>query len=266
MVSKTLSVEAIRRQLATTIVGRHVYLFGEVESTNTVLRYLARHGAREGSVVLADSQTHGRGRAGRAWFSPAGVNLYASVLFREPLSPRDAPGFSFIASLALADAIEALGLDPAIKWPNDLLVQQKKVAGSLMECATVGDRIEFLVLGMGVNLNADPESLRAALGPTAAAASSLATFTGRPVDRNAFAASYLNHLDEWARTYRRHGVAPIMAAWRGRDMLTGRRVSVGDGQAVDARVLGVDDEGHLLVRDASGGRRVVLTEAIRVLD
>jgi BirA family biotin operon repressor/biotin-[acetyl-CoA-carboxylase] ligase len=261
-----LSIEAIRRLLATTTVGRHLYLFGEVESTNTVLRHLARSGAAEGAVVLAEAQTQGRGRLGRPWFSPPGVNLYASALFRERLRPREAPRFSFIASLALADAIKDLGLHPAIKWPNDVLVERKKVAGSLMECATRGDEVEFLVLGVGVNVNVDAEALRAALGPSGMAAGSLSVLAGHEIDRNAFAASYLNHLDDWARRYRASGAQPILAAWRDRDILTGRRVGVGDGASFDGRCLGVDDEGHLIVEDALGRRRVVLAEEIRVLD
>jgi len=115
------SIEAIRRRLRTSVVGRDL-LFGEVELTNTLLSRPARSGDTEGSVVLAESQRHGRGRLGQVWFSPSGVNLYASVLFRERLTPRAAAQFSFIAGLAQADAIEELGLH--------VLVDTKKVKGA----------------------------------------------------------------------------------------------------------------------------------------
>ncbi len=262
-----LSIEAIRRRLRTSVVGRHLFLFGEVESTNTVLSRLAGSGATEGSVVLAESQRQGRGRLGQAWFSPSGVNLYASVLFRERLTPRAAAQFSFIAGLALADAIKELGLHPAIKWPNDVLVDTKKVAGTLVECAIRGELVDFLVLGVGVNLNVDPQSLRHALGEAAEAATSLSAATGHEIDRNAFAASYLNRLEDWAACYRNNGAATVLAAWRDRDILTGRRVMVrGADAGFDGRVLGVNDEGRLVVQDSLGSGRVVLTEEIRVLD
>ncbi len=262
-----LSIEAIRRGLDTRTVGRHLYLFGDVESTNTVLRHLARSGAAEGTVVLAEAQSQGRGRLGQVWFSPAGVNLYVSVLFREGLKPREAPVFSFIVSLALADAVKELGLQPAIKWPNDVLVGRKKVAGSLMECATRGETVEFMVLGAGVNLNVDAAALHAALGPGGTAATSLGAAAGREIDRNAFAVAYLNRLDAWACRYRTEGPAPVLDAWRERDILTGRRVEIrGERAAFDGRVLGVDDTGRLLVQDSHGDRHVILTEEIRVLD
>ncbi|HET7874224.1 MAG TPA: biotin--[acetyl-CoA-carboxylase] ligase [Methylomirabilota bacterium] len=263
----SLSIEAIRRRLTAETVGGHLYVFGEVESTNTVMRHLARSGAEEGAVVLAESQSQGRGRLGQPWFSPAGVNLYASVLFRPGFPPREAPRFAFIASLALADAVREQGLHPGIKWPNDVLVGRKKAAGSLMECATRGDEVEYLVLGVGVNLNVDLTALQEALGEAARAATSLAAVAGREIDRSAFAASYLNALDDWARRYRKEGPAPILAAWRQRDILTGRRVEVrGNGTAYDGRALGVDDDGRLIVQDAHGARHVVLTEEIRTLD
>jgi BirA family biotin operon repressor/biotin-[acetyl-CoA-carboxylase] ligase len=265
--TELLSIEAIRTGLSATIVGRQLFLFGEVESTNAVLRNLAQVGAREGTVVLAEAQLRGRARLGRQWFSPGNVNLYVSVLFRPAFPPVEAPRFAFIAGLALADAVKDLGLSPAIKWPNDVLVERKKVGGSLAECGTRGDTIEYLILGVGVNLNVDVESLRRALGPAGLAATSLAAALGHEVDRNVFAASYLNHLDRWALRYRQEGAAPILAAWRDRDILTGRRVEVrGDGHAFDGRALGVDAEGHLVVGDSHGARRTVLTEEVRVLD
>jgi BirA family biotin operon repressor/biotin-[acetyl-CoA-carboxylase] ligase len=267
IVTDTFSIEAIRRQLRTRIVGQHLYLFGEVESTNTVLRQLARSGAAEGTVVLAEGQRRGRGRSGQEWFSPSGVNLYASVLFRERLAPSEAPLFSFIAGLAVADAVKELGVHPAIKWPNDVLVHTKKVAGSLVDCATRGEVVDFLVLGVGVNLNVDPASLRAALGEAGAAATSLSTVTGHEIDRSAFAASYLNHLDTWADRHRAEGAGAVLAAWRDRDILIGRRVTVrGKGTSFDGRVIGVDDGGRLIVHDTLGGHHTIVTEEIRKLD
>lgn len=266
--AETLSAAEIRRRLRASVVGRQLYLFGEVESTNAALRGLAREGAIEGSVVLAESQTAGRGRQGQAWFSPSGVNLYASVLFRPSFRLAEAPRFACVASLAVADAVKDLGLSPAIKWPNDVLVDRKKVAGSLVECASREDEIDFLILGVGVNLNASPEALRAALGAAGVGATSLAAARGgREVDRNAFAASYLGHLDAWVARYRTAGPGPIVAAWRERDILTGRRVEVrGKVVAFQGRAAGIDEHGALVVEDSLGRRHTVVSEEVRIVE
>jgi len=262
-----LSIELIRRQLSAQVVGRQIYLFGEVTSTNEVLRNLAKAGAREGTVVLAESQTAGRGRLGKTWFSPFGVNLYASVLFRPAIGPTEAPVFSFIASLALADAIRALGLPAAIKWPNDVLVERKKVAGVLTEVATSDDRLNYVILGVGVNLNVEHKALVAALGEAGRAAGSLRDLAGKAIDRNAFAASFLSFLDEWLLVYRDRGGAALLSAWRDRDILTGRRVQVREERITfDGKALGVHADGQLVVEDSKGLTRKVVSGEIRLLD
>src|SRR5712691_2660847 len=255
---QTLSVESIRSRLVAPTVARQLYLFGQVSSTNAMLKRLAVSGAAEGTVVLAETQTAGRGRMGQPWFSPAGVNLYVSVLFRGSLTLAQAPVFSLIAGLALADAVAESGATPAIKWPNDVPVGGRKIGGSLVECVARDGAVEYLILGVGANLNVAPDALRAALGSAADAATSLCAATGRTVDRSAFAAAYLNALETWTRRFRTEGPPAVLAGWRDRDILTGRRVEIrGHGMPVIGRVAGLDDQGHLIVRGSLGERRVV---------
>ncbi len=128
--SRPLSITGIRRRLRAPTVGRQIYLYGRVESTNDTLARLARSGAPEGTVVIAEAQTAGRGRLGQPWFSPPKVNLYASVLFRGPLALKDAPVFSLIGGLAVAEAVRDAGATPAIKWPNDVLVDRSSTWSS----------------------------------------------------------------------------------------------------------------------------------------
>lgn len=265
--SKRLSLQDIRGRLDTPLIGHHLYLLEEVESTNVSLRAIARAGGAEGTVVVAESQTHGRGRHGQPWFSPPGVNLYASALFRPSFLPRDAASFSFVASLAVYDALRELGGEPGIKWPNDVILDGKKVAGTLVECATRGHEIDFLILGVGVNLNVDPAALRAALDGSGFAATSVSHVLGRAIDRDAFAASYLNHLGRWVSRHRASGPEAILAAWRDRDILIGRRVQIraSDG-AYEGRARAVDAAGRLLADDFLGGRHTVISEEVRILD
>jgi len=263
----SLSITHIRRRLTASAIGRHMYLFGEVDSTNARLRTLARAGARAGTVLMAEGQTAGRGRHGQVWFSPSGVNLYASVLLRPRLDPGELGAFSLVAGLALADAIKEFGATPGIKWPNDVLVDGKKVGASLLECVWGGDEVDYVILGVGVNLNIDVAVLRAALGPGGGFATSLAAVTGHPIDRNAFAAAYLNHLDRWLYVWEIHGSPGILAAWRRREILGGRRVQIrGTDAAYDGRVLGVDDHGSLWVQETCGRRHALTGEEVRISD
>ncbi len=267
VVPDSLSIELIRRKLAGETVGCQIHLFGEVPSTNAALRQMAEEGAREGTVVLAEGQSAGRGRGGKRWFSPRGVNLYVSVLFRPAIPPQAVPVFSLIASLALTEAIWAEGLPAAIKWPNDVLVEGKKVAGSLVECVTAGSRVEYVILGVGVNLNVRREALWAALGEAADGATSLREVARREVDRNTFAATFLTLLEKWFRVYAARGAQAVLAAWRDRDILTGRRVEIrGEGEPYEGWVLGVGREGRLVVEDARGTLRQVLAGEIRLLE
>ena len=127
--------------------------------------------------------------------------------------------------------------------------------------------MDFVILGVGVNVNVAPAALRAALGEAARAAGSLGEAAGREIDRNVFAANFLNLLDKWASVFAAQGLAPVLTAWRDRDILTGRRVQVrGEGKSYDGRVLGVDREGYLVLRDPRGARRRVLTGEIRIAD
>jgi BirA family transcriptional regulator, biotin operon repressor / biotin---[acetyl-CoA-carboxylase] ligase len=144
----------------------------------------------------------------------------------------------------MAGAIAAFGAQPVIRWPNDVLIDGRKVGGSLAGCSIREGAVEYLILGVGVNLNVEPRLLDAALGSTSKAATSLSSVTGRRVDRSAFAADYLNALERWGQVFRTEGAAPILAAWRDQDTLTGRRVEIrGTGQPFMGRVLGLDEEG-----------------------
>lgn len=262
-----LSIEQIRQRLTTSTVGRRLHLLGEVDSTNVRCQNLARAGAPEGTVVMAEGQSAGRGRRGRTWFSPSGVNLYASVLLRPSLRARELPLFSFLASLALVGAIEEQGVQAGIKWPNDIVVDDKKIAGTLVESGMRGEQVEYAVLGVGVNLNVEPEALRAALGSVGLFATSLAAVIGFPVERNAFAAAFLNQLETWLEVWKARGPEFVRAAWADRDILAGRHVEVhADGVGLyEGRVLGLDVGGGLVGQDTLGRRRTLVSEGVRLL-
>jgi BirA family biotin operon repressor/biotin-[acetyl-CoA-carboxylase] ligase len=166
-----------------------------------------------------------------------------------------------------ADAVKDFRAHPGIKRPNDILIGGKKVGGSLVECGFRGDQIDHVIVGLGVNLNVERAVLRAALGRAGGFATSLAAETGHEIDRNAFAATCLNHLDTWAQAWETLGPGAILAAWQMRDILTGRRVEVRwNGPTYEGRVLGLDTNGSLLVQDTLGHRHALTSEEVRILD
>jgi BirA family biotin operon repressor/biotin-[acetyl-CoA-carboxylase] ligase len=240
---------------------RTIHWLAETESTQQVARELARGGAEEGTTVIAERQTAGRGRLGRHWHSPPGLNLYCSIVLRPPLPPGAVPQIALVIGTAVAAAIaEETGVRAAIKWPNDVLVDGRKVVGILTEMDAEMERVHHVIAGIGVNLNAPasafPPELRAK-------ATSLRLATGRRIDRAAFTARLLAALEARYGRFLAVGFASsVRAEWESLSCLTGTRVSVAgpDGELA-GRVLGLDDDGALrLQTDGSGIVRVVAGE------
>jgi BirA family biotin operon repressor/biotin-[acetyl-CoA-carboxylase] ligase len=260
-----LSDDEVREQLHTTCIGRRLVCLQETASTNADAFRLAEDGAGEGTTVIADGQSGGKGRRGRIWSSPPGVNLYCSVVLRPQIMPHEAPQLTFLSAVAVARAIEATtGLKPEIKWPNDVLINGKKVAGLLNEMSAETDGINFVILGIGVNLNMSagqfPDDLRAP-------ATSLLLEQGRPVNRVQFAARMLTELDRLYGGFLQHGFEQVREEWQQRCNARGREVIVSDGgqETVRGKFDGIDGDGALLVRLPGGTTERVLCGDVRVL-
>ncbi len=253
---KGLSALEIKRGLRCRLLGRKVHLFQVVDSTNTVAYRRALKGAEEGEVFLAESQTGGRGRMGRSWSSPAGLNLYLSVLLRPQLPPAKVPLITLMAAVASAEAVEeATGLRPEIKWPNDLLLRGRKLGGILAEAASEADLIAFLVLGIGINVNAlardFPEDVRGV-------ATSLRQELGREVDRVEVIRALLERLEAWYVRLLEGDAQGVIQTWEELARVRGRLVEVAFmGDRVRGEVQGVDEDGALLLREGGRERRVV---------
>jgi BirA family biotin operon repressor/biotin-[acetyl-CoA-carboxylase] ligase len=240
-------------QLQTQFLGRPLYFFPTIDSTNTYTAQLAREGAAEGTVVIADAQSGGKGRLGRSWISPPGVNLYLSALLRPSVLATAAPQLNLLAAVAVADAItEVCTLIPAIKWPNDVLVGGKKVCGILAEMQTDKEALRAVIVGIGVNINAPLSAFPAELHEKA---SSLFIAGGQPVDRSVFTARLLTHLEQLYVLWIQQGFPAVRPAWeRHAADLLGRQIAVDAPEGrVMGTVLGLDEDGALLVRDKPGG-------------
>lgn len=233
--------------LTTSELGRTLELKESTASTNDDARRAASAGAAHGHVIVADAQTRGRGSRGRDWLSPRGTDLYVSVVAKLPLAPAELPPLTLTVGLAVAEALdESLGgaLKAQVKWPNDVWVGRKKLAGVLVESASLGERLEPLVIGVGVNVN------RTAFpGELADSASSLSLATGKPHDRSMVLARLLVQLELWLLRFVNEGPAPVLAALSERLALLGEHATCDDMRGV---VEGLHRTGALLLRDDAG--------------
>jgi BirA family biotin operon repressor/biotin-[acetyl-CoA-carboxylase] ligase len=222
-----------------------------VGSTNAEAAALAAAGAPHGTLVVADGQTAGRGRLGRAWESPPGVGVWASWILRPTLPGAEAPRLTLLASVATAEAIRGwAGAAALLKWPNDVEVAGRKVAGVLAELATEGAGIRHVVLGIGINVNQVEADFPPAL---AGRATSVRLAVGGPVDRFLLLRGACARLASWLAAEAEHGWRPVLRRWGELDGAAGRLVRVEvDGRAEAGRAAGIDRTGALQVRREDG--------------
>jgi len=236
----------IQDGLETSILGTKVYHYRETDSTNRLARELGSQGAPEGTLVIAEVQKSGRGRLDRKWVSPSG-GIWFSLLLRPQLFPHQAQLLTLVAAVAAVEATEAVsGLVPGIKWPNDLLLAGRKLAGILTEVSAEIDLVHYLVLGVGVNANiladAFPEELRET-------ATSLLLESGQQVDRAAWVRHFLQYFEKHYLSAVSSGFDALLASWRQYSVTLGREVTVYlPGRQVDGTAVDIDEHGALQVR------------------
>lgn len=242
--------------LTTAELGRAIHHFESVASTNEIAYQLAGAGAAHGEVVIADQQTRGKGRRGRTWVSPRGTNLYFSAILRPELPPQRAPELTLVAAVALAETLRDSGAEAFIKWPNDVQLQGRKVAGILTELSSDQEQVHFVVLGVGVNLNCASADLGPEVAPTAI---SLSEARREKVPRALFTAALFSRLEQRLEEHAREGFEPIRQAWKDLSSTLGQEILV-KSDKVELRGVaeGIDDMGALLVRTPGGALERVL--------
>ncbi|GJQ19692.1 MAG: biotin--[acetyl-CoA-carboxylase] ligase [Bacteroidia bacterium] len=248
-----LSKALIQERLQTRFVGRKLFVFETIDSTNACAKTLAEADTEEGAVVVAEFQTQGRGRLGRPWEAEANENLLFSVILR-PSIPRPLAGLlTFFASVAVARAIDETGTAPAVcKWPNDVLLDGKKVCGILLENSLRGETIEYSIVGIGLNVNQErfPDPLRHR-------ATSLRIALGRPIDRIDCLARVLLSLERAYEDVRGGDFEAILADWTSRCSMFGREITVTqNNDLVTGKAVGLKKDGGLVLQTPSGPRTI----------
>jgi BirA family biotin operon repressor/biotin-[acetyl-CoA-carboxylase] ligase len=252
----------IKRGLKTKIMGNTIHLFPEVVSTNTLAMDMAARGAADGTVVIAETQTGGKGRLGRTWISSKG-NLSLSAILRPIIPTHKAPLITLMGAVAVASAIRTQCEVPAmIKWPNDILISGKKVCGLLTEMSAEQDRIRHIVLGIGVDVNMALDELPP---DVRALTTTLATEAGKQIDRTALLQEILRALDHWYRIFLMHD-ADILKEWEALNVTIGKRVSVsGLNETIEGLAQGIDAEGRLIIKRDDNTSRTVASGDVTIV-
>lgn len=259
-----LTPEAIRPLLTSRRVGCVLHSLARTASTNDVAADLARQGSPDGTVVVAETQQRGRGRLGRSWYSPSGRGLYLSVALRPPIDAADAPALTLVAAVAAAEGLrDRTGVAPEIKWPNDLLLGGRKVAGILTELTVEGRKVAHIVVGIGVNVrgvrSSFPRSLRGR-------ATSIEAELGQAPPRAALCASILARLDQRYSEFLKRGPGPALSRWRTFARFLGKRVRIeAPGERLEGVAVDIDPRGALIVRARAGGLQRILAGDLTIL-
>ncbi|PKM81393.1 MAG: biotin--[acetyl-CoA-carboxylase] ligase [Firmicutes bacterium HGW-Firmicutes-14] len=243
--------------LRTELIGKKIVYCESVDSTNNLARTLAQEGSPDGTVVIAEEQTGGRGRMGRSWYSPPGQGIWFTLILRPPVNPADAAKITMVSAVAAARGIrEYTGLAAGIKWPNDILLSGRKAVGILTEMNAEIDRVNYLVVGIGININVDRGQVSSEL---AAALASLEEEAGRHLSRIELLAAILNDLDRLYREFIDGNFSQILIEWRKMSVTLGKLVKVTSLHDTDEGLaFDVDEEGALLLRKKDGSVRRIL--------
>lgn len=247
-----LFVSEITTHLNTKFIGKKVHYFDSVPSTMGIATELGIKNAPEGTLVISESQTKGRGRLGRDWFSPKYKGIYLSLILRPKVLPTEAPIFTLLAAASICEAIkEAVDLDIQIKWPNDLLIHNKKLGGILTELNAEMDEVRFIVIGIGINVNNDKKTL-------VDHATSLKEQKNQDINRIELLREILRKIEENCLAFQKIGVQPILEKWRHYNITLGRRVKIlFHKEHIEGEAIDIDTDGALLVRNDSGLTRKI---------
>lgn len=257
--------QEIRDRLCTSVLGKQdIHCYMSTDSTNNRAKELAVAGASEGVLVIADEQTQGRGRFDRPWVSPKAENIYASLILRPSLPPEAASRIVILTAVAAAEAlISTTGLTAAVKWPNDILIGNRKIAGILLEMDTEMDTIDYMVIGLGINVNSAagrfPKIIREKT-------TSVMMETGKPFSRTILLCRFLEVFEHRYNTFRESGFEPIIVRWKALTNMMGKQVLI---QTINGSYKGVivdvDHNGFLIIRDDQGSEKCLFAGDITLI-
>jgi BirA family biotin operon repressor/biotin-[acetyl-CoA-carboxylase] ligase len=257
-----LSYEEIEPYLNTTYIGRNILYFNTIDSTNKKAKDIAESSS-DGTVVISEEQTAGRGRLGRNWSSPKGKSLLISILLKPNIDPSKVSNITLVGAVALVKTLENFGIEGLIKWPNDIIINDKKIAGILTEMSAEINQVNYIVMGIGVNLYVKseefPEDIRHKAG-------SILSETGRSIDRKEFTGKFLNYFEKYYQEYfLGNNFKEIVRISKEKSILLSKEVRIiSRDTTYEAKVLDITEEGHLLIEKKDGTKEEIYSGEVSV--
>ncbi len=258
-----ISGNEIQIGLKTKTMGRHIHFERAVTSTQKIAHTLANDGAKEGTIVVADQQTNGRGRMAREWYSPSGKGIWMSLIIRPNIPVHATPQLTLLTAVAIVQAIEELTpLKPDIKWPNDILINGKKVVGILTELQAEADQVHSVIIGTGINVNHTlvdfPEELQKI-------ATSIHIETGKHWDRALFIQEILLKFEALYSLYLNQGFRVIKLLWEGYAISLNRQIKARTlNGVIEGKAIGIDNSGVLLIETSDGSIKQIYSADIEL--
>ncbi|MDK2800770.1 MAG: BirA family transcriptional regulator [Clostridiales bacterium] len=259
-----LSAEEIQAELSTKFFGKEIIYFDTVTSTNTIAKEIAGKDCQDGTVVIADQQTGGKGRLGRNWSSPPHTGIWMSIVLRPDILPFQAPFITILAALAVARSIKQVAqIAPKIKWPNDIILNRKKVCGILTEMSAEIERINYIVVGIGINVNMDAEDFSPEIREMA---TSIKMVTGQAVQRKVLVRKILENFEEiYVNANNSNLKNELMDEYRKYSLTLGSRVKVVyKNQEIKGTAVEVTDEGELIIETDDGVKQKIMSGEVSV--
>jgi BirA family biotin operon repressor/biotin-[acetyl-CoA-carboxylase] ligase len=249
-----IDIFEIKKHLKSSFIGKNIFYEEKVDSTNSVARDLVIKGVKNGSIVISDMQEKGKGRNGKIWTSPCACNVYMSIILKPKFNPEVAHGMTILAAVSVADAIlEVTSLRPQIKWPNDILINSKKVSGILTEMSTQNKIIEYIIVGIGINVNLMEDNIAEDIKDKATSLyiekSKLFKNDAYPINRNKLIVSFLNKFDKYYEIFLSTGLSSILQSYQKYFEMIGKTVEISlENKKIKGQVVGIDSKGALLVK------------------
>lgn len=246
-----LNEEEIQKRLKSKLIAKKIYAFGQLSSTNSYAKRLAQEGVPEGSLIISDQQTKGRGRLGRSWESPPGKGLWFSLILRPDISIDKAGIISLLAGVSIAEAVEKItNLIPILKWPNDLLINSKKFCGALIETEIESRRLSFIILGIGINVNQSEVDFSEEIRNYA---TSLQIESKGSIDRLNLLVEVLHFLEKQYLEFKTGKISMILDAWKRRCPYLNKKLIIRqNAREIEGIFEDLDEGGRLLLRLAHG--------------
>ena len=255
----------ILKDLDTQYVGKNLYVYNEVTSTNTIARFLSENGVENGSVVISEKQSSARGRSGKSWASPLG-GIWLSIILAPDVDHSKLPLITLATGVAVARTLEKIGVEnPEIKWPNDIIINDKKVCGILTEAVTKSNAIENVIVGVGIDANLDMNQLPEELQDET---TTIKIELGREENENLLIKIFLEEFENINELFNHEEYEKILKEWRKRSYTIGKTVEVRKpfNKFYDAYVIGISKEGALVVEKNDGSLEKVISGECKIKD